>query len=168
MTLSLTTYENLVEPVNRRPLKMTSKAARRAAYRKANKHRISAYNRIYRQKNPDKRETREQANEYNRRYYRKNVRKIVDKVERRKRGIRGKLSSDIISILWRQQSGFCAYYSFCKSMLNVSGYHLDHIWPVCLGGINTDSNVQLLCPSCNLKKSGRRPDEFLRLIGLSK
>jgi 5-methylcytosine-specific restriction endonuclease McrA len=44
-------------------------------------------------------------------------------------------------------------------------YHLDHIMPIALGGTNTDDNVQLLTPSCNLRKSAKHPDDWARENG---
>lgn len=32
------------------------------------------------------------------------------------------------------------------------GYHIDHIVPVALGGVDTPANVQLTCPLCNRRK----------------
>ena len=32
------------------------------------------------------------------------------------------------------------------------GYHIDHIEALANGGVNTPSNIQLLCPTCNLRK----------------
>lgn len=140
----------------------------RRRYRAANKQKVSEYNRAYRQANPDKRETREQANEYNRRYYERHYHRIIEKNDRRKDRMVGELSPGIIDQLLELQNWLCAYHDFCWSDLKETGYELDHIMPIALGGTNTDNNVQLLCPFCNRKKSNLHPLVFLRVIGLSK
>jgi len=33
--------------------------------------------------------------------------------------------------------------------------HVDHIWPISLGGGNEQSNLVTSCPSCNLSKGAR-------------
>jgi 5-methylcytosine-specific restriction endonuclease McrA len=40
-----------------------------------------------------------------------------------------------------------------------STWEIDHIVPICLGGVNTFSNIQILCPSCHETKS--RPERGL-------
>lgn len=37
--------------------------------------------------------------------------------------------------------------------------HLDHILPVCQGGKNNKENLVVACPKCNLKKSGKTPQQ---------
>jgi 5-methylcytosine-specific restriction endonuclease McrA len=36
-----------------------------------------------------------------------------------------------------------------------SGLHIDHVYPVLHGGGNEVANLQLLCPTCNLKKHAK-------------
>ncbi len=73
----------------------------------------------------------------------------------------GRLSKNIVSSLMMAQNGQCVY---CRSKFGK--YHLDHIIPLALGGANIDSNVQLLCPSCNMSKGAKDPIEFAQLKGL--
>lgn len=79
---------------------------------------------------------------------------------RRKNAI-GKLSSDIIKRLLHLQRGRCA----CCSRLLENKFHLDHIIPLALGGMNVDSNVQLLRAECNLKKNAKHPIDYMQSKG---
>jgi 5-methylcytosine-specific restriction endonuclease McrA len=46
-------------------------------------------------------------------------------------------------------------------------YHIDHIVPICSGGTNDPSNIQLACPACNRAKGGQDPVDFARgVLGL--
>lgn len=83
------------------------------------------------------------------------ARKLVLQQNRRSRELAvGRLSADIASLLMALQRSRCAN---CTTDLRKSGHHLDHIEPLARGGANVDSNVQLLCPPCNLRKSARDP-----------
>ena len=59
------------------------------------------------------------------------------------------------------QRGTCA---ICRCKLPAS-YHVDHITPLARGGRNEKTNLQLLCPPCNLRKSARDPLEFMQANG---
>lgn len=54
------------------------------------------------------------------------------------------------------QGGLCA----CCGVVLDDTRHLDHIMPLVLGGANYISNLQWLCPFCNLSKSDRHPDDW--------
>jgi len=91
----------------------------------------------------------------------------TDRIQARRRraGLRnGIVSSNIEEILFEKQDGYCAYNLFCNSDLYIEGFHLDHIMPLALGGLHEDSNLQLTCPICNLRKSAKHPDDFLRSL----
>jgi hypothetical protein len=51
--------------------------------------------------------------------------------------------------VWQRYGGRCAECSAAQYL------EFDHIIPVAKGGSNSDTNVQLLCRGCNLKKSDR-------------
>ena len=72
----------------------------------------------------------------------------------------GKLSKGITKKLHTLQKGKCPV---CKC--NLVKYHLDHIIPLALGGKHQDSNIQLLCPQCNLKKNSKHPIDFMQSNG---
>lgn len=79
----------------------------------------------------------------------------------RKRATNGKLSKDIAEKLFTLQRGKCAC---CRTPLG-DNYHRDHHMPLALGGPNTDDNIQLLCPTCNLQKSAKHPIDFMQQRG---
>lgn len=75
----------------------------------------------------------------------------------------GSVSSDIITILMSLQRGKCAY---CKCNLRLVPYELDHVVPLVIGGLHDDSNLQLLCRTCNREKSDHDPISFAQSRGL--
>lgn len=68
----------------------------------------------------------------------------------------GQLTPYIILDLFDEQDGKCVA---CGIELG-DNFHLDHIVPLSRGGLNVDSNVQLLCPSCNLSKGNKTMQEW--------
>jgi 5-methylcytosine-specific restriction endonuclease McrA len=153
-------------------------------YREANVNKVRNSNRKYRESNPDKerergRKWREEnphkARERDRKYRKSNPTGVREKQRKYRKanpdkikvrnhnrrasieGNGGKLSKDIVQRLLVQQNGNCAC---CGADLSQTGYHLDHIMPLALGGLNSDENVQLLTPKCNLRKGAKHPDEW--------
>lgn len=123
-----------------------SKARRKAIYidnREKVLVRVKASNKRWRANNPDK------------------YRELRRRGKAKRRGAYGVLSSGIFSRLFLLQRGLCPV---CKCVL--VEYHLDHVMPIALGGTNTDDNVQLLCPPCNIRKGAKHPEEFAASIGL--
>lgn len=74
--------------------------------------------------------------------------------ERRELAI-GSLTVGIRQILYNKQKGLC---NGCGKPLQDS--HIDHILAISRGGTNTDDNVQLLCPNCNLSKGVKTMKEW--------
>jgi 5-methylcytosine-specific restriction endonuclease McrA len=79
-----------------------------------------------------------------------------------KRNADGEHSEADIQRLFTLQRGKCAG---CRAKLDESGKHIDHVLPLILGGGNGPHNIQLLCPTCNLKKGARDPVEWAQRCG---
>lgn len=79
----------------------------------------------------------------------------------RRRGADGSYTGKEVTALLLKQKGRCA---ICRGKLPAA-YHKDHIIPLALGGANWISNIQLLCPPCNLTKGAKDPIEFMRQMG---
>lgn len=79
----------------------------------------------------------------------------------RRRKAEGSHSLGDIDFLMREQRGCCVY---CDTNI-AEQFHVDHIIPIIKGGTNYAGNLQLLCPSCNVRKSHRLPVEYKKVIG---
>jgi hypothetical protein len=131
----------------------------KAEYHAANKHEISKRGAIWRESH------QEELRAASRKYRQSNPEKFRinnNNREAKKRGNGGKLSPDIIFRLLKIQGTKCA---ICKVNVKKTGYHLDHIVPVSRGGKNSDANVQITCPKCNLKKRDSDPIAFMQSLG---
>jgi 5-methylcytosine-specific restriction endonuclease McrA len=80
---------------------------------------------------------------------------------RAKKAAGGELPVDIVQRLLELQKGKCA----CCTKPLKGLYHLDHIMPISRGGENTERNVQLLLPQCNLQKNAKDPIDFMQSRG---
>ena len=69
------------------------------------------------------------------------------------RGSSGSFTGHDIDRIYKAQRARCPW---CKSSLK-QGFHRDHKTPLALGGLNIASNIELLCPRCNGKKSAKDP-----------
>lgn len=147
-------------------------AARRAAYYIANKEFINAGIKAWGEANRDRKRS------YRRKYEQKNLaivrakkaqyriaNKELFRLYQQNRKARllagGTLSRDIIPRLLRLQRGRCV----CCGLPLGRDYHLDHQFPLALGGKNTDDNMQLLRKLCNLRKSAKHPVEYMQENG---
>lgn len=127
--------------------------------RKKHREAVLAREAIYR----DSR--RKQIAESSKKWYASNpemVRLYKLKRRAREKSCGGTISKGITLLLMTSQSGLCVY---CKVDITKK-YHIDHIMPLALGGENSDDNVQLLCPSCNLRKNAKHPEVFMKELGL--
>lgn len=128
--------------------------ARVKKYENDNKEMILAKAKEYRLKNAKRRN--EQAKEW-----RKNNQATCRSHEatRRAREKSGNgYTQKQIDAMLLEQDYKCVY---CEKDISVSR-HIDHIMPLALGGLNDISNIQILCPKCNLSKHRKHPDEFAK------
>jgi 5-methylcytosine-specific restriction endonuclease McrA len=116
-------------------------------YYSTNRESMLEYHRQYREKNSEIIKLRVRHSQQ------KNpLRLRIAKYVRRAREKTGVVTTTRVKELIVEQLGRCNY---CYSEL--VDFHVDHIIPLALGGINDDSNIQLLCPKCNRKKGAKHP-----------
>ena len=150
--------------------------AKSAAYYSANADKVKAVNANYRNNNPGKVKACKDA------WYAANPERVksnkaawlsdnpeavrIHSQNRRARvrAADGQISVDLTAKLFKLQKGKCPC---CQKPLG-KRFHLDHILPLKLGGSNTDGNMQLLRPKCNLSQEGllplytsKRVDDFI-------
>jgi hypothetical protein len=117
--------------------------AKDRAYREKNRERYRAQSIRWRLENPDKAKVSDRN--------KKAMRKAAE----------GRHTAAEIADLMARQKCKCAN---CKVSLK-TGYHADHIEPLSKGGSNWISNIQLLCPACNMWKHNKDPIKFAQENG---
>lgn len=123
------------------------------------KHKIQARSKIYREKNA------ERIMDSKRRWMADNPEKVKAARWRRKslmKNAEGSFSGEDIEKLFSLQRGLCA----CCNCSISSGYDIDHVNPLSLGGSNNPDNLQLLCPTCNRSKSNKDPYKWANDRGM--
>lgn len=55
----------------------------------------------------------------------------------------------------RHRAGHRCEYCGMSQALQGATFHIEHILPLTCGGLTTEENLALACPSCNLHKSDR-------------
>lgn len=124
-------------------------------YRVENKSKVEDSQRKYRDAN------RERRNAYHSEYRKINREKMINYVVKRSRIVKeGTITVGLFTLLLREQGGNCPG---CLNPLQ-SNTHMDHYLPLKLGGKHEDSNIQLLCAACNLKKNAKHPERWLEEI----
>jgi 5-methylcytosine-specific restriction endonuclease McrA len=130
-------------------------------YRENNRERATRSHREYRRRNI------EHFREYYKHKYRKNptYTKVLSALGRsRRKNAEGCFTTKDISILLQKQQGMCVY---CNCDI-AEVYHIDHIMPLSKGGTNWPDNLQLLCPTCNLRKNAKLPEVYEAEIGFDR
>ena len=74
----------------------------------------------------------------------------------------GSVSAGREGQLMKLQQGKCAC---CRVSLKEVKHHIDHMTALSRGGSNDNSNLQLLCATCNLQKGAKDPIAFMQLKG---
>lgn len=92
--------------------------------------------------------------------------KILGRIKANRR--RARLSTSVkhytridVERIFKLQKGKCAS---CGGSIK-DKFHIDHRIPVAKGGDNSPYNIDLLCPSCNMRKSSKLPHEFAQENG---
>lgn len=139
-------------------------AEKKKQYKDSNKEKVADTNSRsgakYRANN------REKITKAKHKYYQEN--KMIYRLQNQKRKalkkqVGGALSKGIAEKVLALQKGKCR---ICKSKLIAKNFHLDHIVPISKGGQNIDSNIQILCPTCNLSKGAKMPHEYAQKLGM--
>lgn len=163
------------------------KAAKKA-WRDANRESLNARNKAWRNENPEKQKlavdrwmatNRGRKHAARLRHYQENQGRYADNAKawaagnpekirsyrHRRRLLEvsavGAFSGDDVKALLVLQKGRCAY---CRCDIS-DRYHIDHIHPLSKGGSNDKSNIQLLCVTCNHRKSAKDPIQFAQENG---
>jgi 5-methylcytosine-specific restriction endonuclease McrA len=116
---------------------------RQGVYKLTNRAVLLEYAKLYAKNNPDW------------------VRSNRNRRRARKVAAGGHHTAAEIRELYRKQNGGCPV---CKASL-ANGYHADHIQPLSKGGSNDITNIQLLCPPCNMSKRNKDPIAFMQSRG---
>ena len=122
----------------------------------------------------------EEQKEYNAEYYQKNKLRIAENVKlwrnrnretyRKGRVMinhrrRASVVEDIDSLeTYLRLQNYKCNNPFCRVDLTTQprNFHVDHVFPIAKGGAHSKDNIQLLCVSCNLRKSDSHWIEFLQ------
>lgn len=128
-----------------------------SAWKAANRDKVNAAQAAWRKANPE----RNKLANANWSAKNKDAVKTHGHNRRAKARSSGSLSKGLTKKLYKLQSGKCP----CCGLHLGNDYHLDHIVPLALGGLNVDSNMQLLRSVCNLQKNKKHPVDFMQSRG---
>lgn len=107
----------------------------------------------WRKENPEKARARD------RRMYLKHRERYIAKAHRRRISeltAQGAHTASDLKLLYQSQKGLCWW---CSKPV-AQKYHVDHRIPLSRGGTNAPENLCIACPSCNLSKGAKLPQEW--------
>lgn len=133
-----------------------------AKWKESHYEQAKESNRIRAQKR--RTENKEHCLEVKRKWAKSNPDKILSynrNSKYKRKNASGKHNGKDIQSLFFLQKGKCAICCFSIKEKK----HVDHIIPLAIGGTNDRYNLQLLCPSCNLKKNAQHPIDFMQSRG---
>ncbi|WP_186425078.1 HNH endonuclease signature motif containing protein [Cupriavidus metallidurans] len=147
--------------------------AKARAYQKANRDKLAARLREYRRNNPEvmraiearrvrSDEQRAAFNKYRRAWAKSNRQKTQEYAHKRSGVRQARLPAGTIAKIGQLQKWCCAV---CRKSIRNGRYHKDHIVALANGGDHAPHNIQLLCPTCNLKKGVKHPVDFMQSRG---
>ena len=85
------------------------------------------------------------------------IRRINEASRRaRKENAPGSYSSSDVIKQYEAQRGLCWW---CSQPVQEK-YHIDHVIPLSRGGSNNPGNIVIACPTCNISKSDKLPQEW--------
>jgi len=147
----------------------------RKKYVEENKDKISEAQKIKRKGDPEyfrrkwKKHYDKHAEKYRKRsrdmakkYPERNAANARNRYALRRYGCKDRTYAEEIKKLKLLQNNKCIY---CKKNIE-KDYHADHIMPLYLGGDNNIDNIQILCPTCNLRKNKKHPIDFAQERGM--
>ncbi len=102
----------------------------------------------------------EKVRQYDREYRQRENARITDKAgsqqkRARKKQAPGSFTAQDIKNKYISQQGLCYW---CNDSIE-GDYHIDHYIPLSRGGSNFPDNIVLSCPSCNIRRHNKLPDE---------
>lgn len=87
--------------------------------------------------------------------------KVREWSQRRRGRKTGRLPRGTVKFLLEKQRCRCA---ICTKSIKAA-YHVDHIMPLALGGMHEPLNIQILCPTCNVRKNAKHPIRYAQELG---